>query len=353
MFEGISYNLLLERMLERVPDSFDKREGSVIYDALSPAAMELMKLYIELERVLNESFADTASREFLIRRCKERGIYPKAATNAVLRGLFVPESVNVEGTRFNIGEINYTVGEKISDGVYRVICESIGAVGNRYLGDMLPIDYVDGLNSARLIEVLIPGEDEESTEALRARYLDSFEKKAFGGNVQDYTEKTLAIAGVGAVKVTPVWDGGGTVLLTILDSELNAPSSELVSAVKNAADPEGNSGSGYGFAPIGHTVTVRGANEVSINIAAAVEYDSGFSFASLEDKIKKQLSDYLFELRGEWSGSSGLIVRLSRIETRLLSIKGIADIARTAINGAEENLRLAPNDIPVLGGVDM
>lgn len=353
MFEGITYNLLMERMLERVPDSFDKREGSVIYDALAPAVMELMKLYIELERVLNESFADTASREFLIRRCKERGIYPKGATNAVLRGVFVPDSVDVTGARFNIGEINYTVGEKISDGVYRVVCESVGEIGNRFLGDMLPIDYVNGLESARLVEVLIPGEDEESTEVLRTRYLDSFEKKAFGGNVQDYIEKTSAIAGVGAVKVTPVWDGGGTVLLTILDSELNAPSAELISLVKNTADPGENSGSGYGFAPIGHVVTVRGADEVAINITADVEYDSGYSFSALEDKIEKQLSDYLLELRGEWSDSLGLIVRISRIETRLLSIKGIADITQTKINGAEENLRLEANEIPVLGSVEI
>lgn len=354
MFEDISYKSLLDRMLSRVPDSFDKREGSIIYDALAPAALELMGLYIELGRVLNESFADTASREFLILRCRERGIFPKPATNAILRGVFAPEKIEVTGTRFNIGEINYTVGEKISDGVYYVTCESPGVIGNRFLGDMLPIDYVNGLESARLTEVLIPGEDEESTEELRKRYLDSFNKKAFGGNVQDYKEKTLEISGVGAVKVTPVWNGGGTVLLTILDSELNAPSDELISAVKNAADPEENSGDGYGFAPIGHVVTVKGADKISINISAVVEYDSGYNFSFLEDEIKNQLSDYLLEQRGEWQESaSGLTVRISRIETRLLSVKGIVDISGTKINGGDGNLTLDFNEIPILGSVEM
>lgn len=353
MFEDISYRSLLDRMLARVPDSFDKREGSIIYDALAPAALELMGVYIELGRVMNESFADTASREFLIRRCRERGIFPRAATSAVLRGVFVPGGVDVAGARFNIGEINYAVSEKISDGVYYVTCESAGEVGNRFLGDMLPIDYVDGLESARLVEVLIPGEDEEGTEALRKRYLDSFDKKAFGGNIQDYKEKTLAISGVGAVKVTPVWNGGGTVLLTILDSELNSPSEELISSVKNAADPEENSGDGYGFAPIGHIVTVKGAAEIPINISAVVEYDSGYNFFVLEDEIKKQLSDYLLEQREEWQESAGLTVRISRIETRLLSVKGIVDISDTKINGAAGNVALSFDAIPVLGGVEM
>ena len=40
-------------------------------------------------------------------------------------------------------------------------------------------------------------------------------KKSYGGNVTDYLTKTNSIAGVGSTKVTPIWDGGGTVKLTI------------------------------------------------------------------------------------------------------------------------------------------
>ena len=45
-----------------------------------------------------------------------------------------------------------------------------------------------------------------ATEDLRQRYFDSFEEKAFGGNVRDYLEKTNAIPGVGSTKVTRVWN---------------------------------------------------------------------------------------------------------------------------------------------------
>ncbi len=76
MYESMSFDVILRRMLDRIPNSFDKREGSVIYDALAPAAMEIMAMYIELENVLTEAFADTASREYLIRRATERGIAP-------------------------------------------------------------------------------------------------------------------------------------------------------------------------------------------------------------------------------------------------------------------------------------
>ncbi len=43
-------------MMDRVPDTIDKREGSVIFDALAPAAAELAQMYIEADVILNETF---------------------------------------------------------------------------------------------------------------------------------------------------------------------------------------------------------------------------------------------------------------------------------------------------------
>ena len=45
-----------------------------------------------------------------------------------------------------------------------------------------------------------------------------------------------------------------------------------------------------------------------------------------------------------------LVVRVSQIETRLLSIKGIVDIDNTRINGTAENLTLGRYEVPMFGG---
>lgn len=157
MFEEITYEKLLERMLGRVSSKFDKREGSVIWDTHSPTAIELKNLYIALDSIVQEAYGDTATREFLILRCRERGITPYSATHAVLKGEFIPADLDVTGRRFNIGRMNYIATEKLSDGVYKVQCEAEGEEGNRYLGTMTPIEYIRGLESAELTEVLIPG----------------------------------------------------------------------------------------------------------------------------------------------------------------------------------------------------
>ncbi len=206
MYEGETHEVILDRMLKRVSDKFDKREGSILWDTHSPTAFEFQLLYIELDTILREAYGDTASREFLIRRCKERGIAPDEATHAILKGEFTPKNIDVTGKRFNISSLNFKVVERIADGEYKVECETPGVVGNQQLGTMIPIEYIEGLETAELTGVLIPGEDEENTEALRKRYFDSFNEKAFGGNVQDYLAKTNGIPGVGSTKVTRVWN---------------------------------------------------------------------------------------------------------------------------------------------------
>lgn len=52
-----------------------------------------------------------------------------------------------------------------------------GIIGNQYLGQMIPIEYIDGLETATLTEILIPGEDEEDTEVLRIATLLLLKKR--------------------------------------------------------------------------------------------------------------------------------------------------------------------------------
>lgn len=397
MYENTTYESILERMLARVPDKLDKREGSVIWDTHSPTAIELQILYMELDSILQEAYGDSASREFLIRRCRERGIYPYPATHAIGRGVFVPVDIDVSGQRFNIGEINYTVLEKMADGEYQVQCESPGIVGNQYLGTMVPMEYIKGLQSAELTEILIPGEKEEETEALRKRYFASFDESAFGGNVRDYLEKTNAIPGVGGTKVTRVWNSdlspsklfpkesveiwynaaketltgevrnwldnvflaakekklttGGTVLLTIINSEFEAASDALVQNVQTVMDPEENGGEGYGLAPIGHVVKVKSARTKEVSVRTTLTFEPGYSWENLQKSLEQAVSAYLLELRKEWADAPYLVVRVSQINNRLLSVSGILDVQNTTVNASESNVKLEKDEIPVLGGI--
>ena len=352
MFEHFTFNIILDRMMERVPNDIDKREGSIIYDALAPAAAELAQMYIELDVILNETFADTAGREYLIRRASERGLTPYPANYAFLRGVF---NMDVPiGTRFSLEDLNYIVAKKIEGETqyeYMLQCETVGVIGNKYFGRITPIEYVAGLTSAELTELLIPGEDEEDTEHFRQRYFDSLNAKAYGGNIADYKEKVDAIQGVGGVKVYPVWNGGGTVKLVIINSDYRTPTQELADFVQTTIDPITNSGEGVGVAPIGHTVTVVSVQEEVINVELIIDYDVGYDFDTLKLAIEEVLENYLQELREDWANKTQTIIRVVQIEARLLELNGIIDVHDTKLNGGSGNLILESEVIPIFGVV--
>ncbi len=349
MYENLTYENILQRMLDRIPNGIDKREGSVIFDALAPAAAELVQMYIEADVILNEAFADTASREYLIKRAAERGIAPKAASYAVVKGIF---NMNVPvGSRFSLGSLNYKVTEKIAESQFKLECETAGTEGNRNFGTLIPINYIDGLSYAEVTEILIPGEDEEETEQLRARYFATLDSQAFGGNITDYKEKVNELQGVGGVKVYPVWNGGGTVKLIVINSEYNKPSEELISDIQTRIDPVQNRGNGAGIAPIGHIVTVEGVGVQTVDIETNISYNPGWIWDDLKDYVEKTIDEYFKELSKNWADSANLIVRISQLETRFLNLAGVLDISNTKINGLEQNLVLDKDCIPVRGDV--
>jgi uncharacterized phage protein gp47/JayE len=353
MYEDQTYEEILDRSLERVSTDVDKSEGSVIMNAVAPTSAEHAQIYIELDGILTNGYADTAIREWLIKRCKERGIVPEEATYATLKGEF---DVDVPiGARFSLDELNYAVTELISltSGIYsyQLKCETAGTEGNKYFGDLSPITYIGNPTVCRLTELLIPAEDEEDTEVLRARYYASFNSNPYGGNKQDYITKTNSIAGVGSTKVIPVWDGGGTVKLVIIDSDFNSATSTLIDSVQDIIDPIGYQGQGVGVAPIGHTVTVVSVRNVSVVIKTTITFNEGYSWGTLGTAITEAIEAYFLEMRKDWANQEYLMVRISQIETRLLKITGILDVTGTKINGAETNLALEYDQVPVLGGI--
>ena len=359
MYENQTENVILNRMLGNVPSDIDKREGSIIYDASMPAAIEFMLLYATVDYFIKNTFGDTAERKFLILRAKERGLAPYPATYAIVKGECTPNNINISvGTRFSYDDVNYFITESLGNGQYLLKCETVGTIGNKPSGKLVPIDYVKGLEFAQLLEVTIPGEEEETTEDFRTRYLNSFENQAYGGNIYDYREKVNAIEGVGGVKVYPVWNGGGTVKIVFMTSEYKPPTEEFIQQVQTKIDPTQNNGEGLGIAPIGHIVTVEGAKNANIKIDLNVTFDNG-SFENYKSKIEKIIDDYFLELNSKWEDTQrvsidvhenkGIIVRISQIESRILDIEGVTDITGTKLNGLEKNLQLDTDELAVRG----
>lgn len=367
--EAQNYDYWLNLMLDKVPDNLDKREGSIIYDAVAPAAMVSAQQSLSLATIIRETYIKTAQGEFLDYRAVEHGTSRYAATNTEVKAKFNdddgnPVNVNV-GDRFaSIAEspIFYTVIKANDDGTAEMQAEESGTIANSYLGQVLPVTPNDNLAWAEIIEITIPARDEENDEHLRARLLNSNSWVAYGGNVADYLDMTSKIHDVGATQVYPTWDGPGTVKLVILNNDLMPASSTLVKKVKEEIDPEESTTQGYGLAPIDHRVTVVAPETFKVDIAMNVTIADSANIDTIKANIKTSLEEFFKSLRKDWSivnptvgrGYSMIIYR-SKILSKVMMIEGVANATMPRLNGNDEDLQLVFNNttsqLPVLGEV--
>lgn len=353
-------------MLQRVSESRDKRQGAVIYDTLAPVAAELAQMNINIEIFFDQTYLLTASGESLDHRAADYGITRTPSTYAVRIGRMLDLDGNglilPNGSRFSTpniaGGLNFELTAQLAEpGDCLLTCETLGTGGNAYLGPLLPLFAINNLGTALMMGTYTPAEDDETDEHLRQRIIDRINKRAYGGNIADYKEFTTAIIGVGDVKVFPVWNGGGTVLLSIVDSEYNPATTEFIAQVQDTIDPIPNNGLGIGIAPIGHRVTVVTPEELDINISASLVLHSDVTLSQVKPLVESSIESYLNGLRMQWADSDSLSVFIARIYVAILEVSGIDNVTNVQINGSPNDLSLtqtsALQQIPKLGEVTL
>lgn len=374
-----TYDYILTEALSKVPDNVDKREGSIIRDALSPCCYEAAKHILYLADIIEQTYIETANGLWLDGRVIEGGITRDPATYAKKLGVFKTQLD--EPCQISIGQSFSTVGDTILNytavqvyvnedgdvvpGSYIMQCNTVGSMGNSYIGRIVPNDYIEKLASAEITTLLYPGEEEESDDSLRERFLANLMKTAFGGNIAQYRQWAKEIPGIGGVQVYPVWAGGGTVKLSIIDTDYNSCSSEFCQTILEKFDPEnsgGETGLGLGIAPIGHKVTVSTPLPRTINVSGKITLLPGYKLETLLPQIKLALEEYLLSLRQAWENSDdennySVIVYLGRINFAILNVKGVSSAYELQLNGTDTDIRLTETsslqEIPVLGTVSL
>lgn len=374
-----TYDYILTEALSKVPDNVDKREGSIIRDALSPCCYEAAKHILYLADIIEQTYIETANGLWLDGRVIEGGITRDPATYAKKLGVFKtqldePCQISIGQSFSTVGDtiLNYTAVQVYANedgdvvpGSYIMQCNTVGSMGNSYIGRIVPNDYIEKLASAEITTLLYPGEEEESDDSLRERFLANLMKTAFGGNIAQYRQWAKEIPGIGGVQVYPVWAGGGTVKLSIIDTDYNSCSSEFCQTILEKFDPEnsgGETGLGLGIAPIGHKVTVSTPLPRTINVSGKITLLPGYKLETLMPDIKATLENYLLSLREAWENSDdennySVTVYLGRINFAILNVKGVSSAYELKLNETDTDIKLTETsslqEIPVLGTVSL
>lgn len=348
LFEDKTQNNIITDLKAAIEPGTNTGEGTLVDHALRGAAAEFEQAYIELGMIEQNGYAETADREHLILRAKERGIEPLSASNAIWKAEF---NIDIElNQRFSARELTYRCIERISPKTYRLVCEQVGTKGNSAQNDLLPIEYIEGFEHGELTELLVPARNEEETEAFRARYFAALtEVQAVGGNRAQYRQIMRDMEGVGACKIYRASQKEKRIKIYFLNSLYQVPSNELVQDVQEIMDPIGKQGEGEGKAAIYHIVDICPCQAETIDIDTNITVDTGYTIGDMAPLLEEQIDRYFMELAKDWENEEHIIVRILKINTAIASVEGIVDVKDTKLNGNAENVILGSNSIPVKG----
>lgn len=347
-YEDMTYETILQRMMDRVTEQYpnlDTREGSILFNALAPAAIELAILYTVLDNVRSESFVKTASREYVLMACEQMGMDTTVfnASAGVHKGLFDVE-VSI-GSRWNCELFNYTIvgyiGQEDGYHAYRMQCETEGTTPNNQIGDLTPIsESPTGLSYCKVVECLIEGENETEDADIVTAYFDYVTNVVSDGNVAQYKRWCNEYDGIGNYKIFPLWNGANTVKVSILSASNRAASSDLVSEFQRYLDPN-TEGMGNGVALIGAFVTVTTATEVPIKVTATVKLKPGYSDTTAIDNA---LTEYFSQIAYNKS-----LVAYMNIGATILNVEGVEFLTDLKVQGGTSDVSIGDEQIPVLG----
>lgn len=357
-FDNRTFENLQEEMMDEA-DGVDESEGSLVAISLAKHAVRMEEGYAQLSAVNDNLLCDTMDLEHLIASGAECGVPYKEGTPAVV--LAYTNCPVAEGDTFTASDsdYDYTV-VAVTDGTitdddgaewYQSQLEAMdnGTEPGQYTGLIEPIEVIDGFEDGKIVSLVTPGTDDEDEEIYRERRINAFSTRACAGNRAYYNEVIKDNFPVRAVKSFRRVTGQAYIDVYILDYDYGVPSQSLIDTVQEGVDPTDYSGEGVGLAPMGSIVHISGPEGVTIDVAASYTFDDDYSYAALETQIEDAIKAYLLQLRQTWQDSSGMIVRITGIETAILKIEGILDIADVTINNAQTNLPLTELQVPVFG----
>lgn len=362
MFEDKTTQKLKAQVLAEIgPETgISTMAGSFADAAAGPLCRQVSNFYQVLRAVPSMLFVDPASGIFLDRVGQDYlNLIRRPGTRARCSVTFTGK----EGTAIRAGtafltstglEFSLLTGVTIGSGGIAVGELEAAQVGSAYniapgtLARMyVNLPGLDGYENTHAQG----GTDEESDQALYERIDEARKRPRTSGNGWDYRAWCLEVAGVGEVKVVELAKGPGTVGLTVVDSNYQSASPEIVEAVVANVQK---------YRPVGANVTVEAAAGLPISVTAAVVV-SGTTAGAVQAELEERLSDYcqtLIEQKYQriYYGpeeDEAYTLYYNRVLALLLTIDGVQNFTTLTVNGGTGDIPIPAGSVPTVGEVSV
>ena len=354
--EDQTYAVLLQTVLDKIEElkpGLDLREGTIVWTFASCIALMAYQSNVNLIGALERVFIGTSFGDWLDLQGEENGIPREAASAATGTVTFtgIDTTVVPAGTRISTASTTdtpaqvYTTNAEVilagttEDGAVTAV--TAGADGNAGISTVQLMEtQITGIAAVNNAAAFSGGADEESDDDYRDRLLLLLAGRSSSGNIADYTQWALDVAGVGGVSVVPLWNGAGTVKVVLLGDDKKAAAAGVVTAVDTYIDT---------LSPIGATVTVVAATEVVIQVAANLTITSGYVEADVQDAVDAALIAHFADIAFDTSGgTNGNDVKYSKIGALILGVAGVDDFATLLVEAGTANVAIDTVSVAIL-----
>lgn len=356
MIIALSFETIVARMKADLKNPPNRVEGSFAADNIQAVAKEILKYYDYVNFLQDQHYAETAQGEFLDKKAKEVGVFRKQATKASGYATFegVTNTLIPGGFRVHSDSNSYMtkeIGYIEANGKVVLPIEAVEAGKEANIPAGSINRYDSGVNGLRRVhnEYEISGGTElEDDEALRERTLLRMRYPGTSGNQYHYMHWAMEVEGVGRVRVFPVWDGPGTVKVSILDFNQRMANDQLIKKVKHHID-NGGDRLGESLAPIGALLTVSTASVKKLDIRGKIilEFGSRLRKEDLADKLKEDLQSYIDKTISYKANR----LTVAKVIDILYSIEGVQDITALTVNGVNDSITFGQEEVPFVESV--
>lgn len=334
MYKARDQDEILQELQENADAAVSSYEGTFVYDAFASDSIEFAKQEVEREEAYKAMFARTAKGEYLTMRAEEHGVFRRLATSA-LGTVTITGTGNVPaGSKFQTaaGVSFHTLKDTYirQSGDLAVECDVAGTIGNVDAETVTVVPMsIPGITKVINTEAMHDGFDEETDAELYNRLIFKVRQPATSGNVNDYIEWATSVAGVGKVKVLPLWKGNGTVKILITDSNGDPASDTLIKQVAAVIEAQH---------PIGATVTIEAPAVLALKVALKVVKGKGDA-----DAIRELLNLYFTS-----SSFDGTRISIAEIGHLILDdpSTGVEDYDNLTLNGQAANITTTDEQLP-------
>lgn len=358
MFEGITPDTILRRMVSELDTGLVDPEGSYVGDLLGAAALEIFRVYQTLNALEPMFYVSAASGPYIDKMCAVFGLSRKPGARASCTvtltgtdGATIPAGtvlLTADGLPFALdAAVILTGGSGSGTATAAAEGAAYNSPGGALIRPQSSVYALRGIQSG----AASGGADAESDAALAARLRAALSTPAAAANGYQYQAWATSVPGVGAARVIGLWGGAGTVKIILASDTMGAVDAQTIAAVEQVIEDQ---------AMIGPTVTVVSAEETAVSVAATLSLAAGVDVDAVRAQFTAALTAYLSTLamtgfgayyNAEMDTPAGIKISYHMVAALLMACTGVLDFTGLQLNGDTDNLTLGAADVPVLGTV--